>query len=124
MKFRIFLAISLVVLGVLLARVFIWPLMGSAPKYSEISRESLIETANGWILQFDITNHASEDARYNIYINVDGKPYQESCQIVSGGLFTYIHQIPASDLTNGEMQVKISKDGEGAPFEQGTYYLR
>ncbi len=123
-KLRILLVISLVILGALLVRVFLWPFMGSEPQYAEVSREGLIKTQDGWILQFDIRNLQSEEARYNIYINVDGKPYQDSCLISPGGLFIYIHQIAASDVTNGEVLVKISKEGEAKPFEQGTYYLR
>jgi hypothetical protein len=99
-------------------------MMGSEPKYAEVSRESLIQTQDGWILQFDIINHQSEEAKYNIYLSVDGKPYQDSCQINPGGLFTYIHQIPSSGLTSGEVSIKITKDGEDTPFDQGTYYIR
>jgi hypothetical protein len=110
-------------MGALIVRVFIWPLAGSAPKYSQVSSESLLKTPDGWILQFDIINQASEAASYNIYISVDGKLYQDSCQINPGGLFTYIHQIPSSDVTGGEVSVKITQEGEVTPFEQGTYYL-
>ena len=123
LKLRILLVISLVVLGVLMARVFIWPLMGSAPKYSQVSSESLLKTPDGWILQFNIINQASEAASYTIYVSVDGKPYQDSCQIYPGGVYTYIHQISSSDVTGGEVSVKITREGEDTPFEQGTYYL-
>jgi hypothetical protein len=115
--------ISLVILGVLMARVFVWPLAGNAPKYSQVSRESLLKTNEGWTLQFDIINQGSEGASYLIYLSVDGKPYQDSCQINPGGFFTYIHQIASSDVKGGEVLVKITKVGEDRPFEQGTYYL-
>ena len=122
-KLKILLVISLVALGVLMTRVFVWPLMGSAPKYSQVSSESLLKTHDGWVLQFDIINQASQAASYKIYLSVDGKPYQDTCQINPGGVYTYIHQILSSDVTSGEVSVKITKEGEDTPFEQGIYYL-
>ncbi len=123
-KLKIFLAASLVIMGVLLIFVFVLPLTGSEQKYSEVSRESLLKTADGWVLQFTIMNPGSEDTTYTINVDVDGKPFQESCLIKSGGVFSYINQIRSSEVTDGVVSVMITRDGDDTPFEQGTYYAR
>lgn len=114
---------SLVILAVLIVFTVFRP-MATGGKYSEVSRESLLQTNQEWILQFDIVNHEGKDMRYIIDISVDGKLYRESCLINSGGLFTYIRQIRSSELTSGEVSIMIRKEGEDTPFEQKTYYLK
>lgn len=122
-KLRIFFVMSLVILAVLIVFTVFRP-MATGGKYSEVSRESLLQTNQEWILQFDIVNHEGKDMRYIIDISVDGKLYRESCLINSGGLFTYIRQIRSSELTSGEVSIMIRKEGEDTPFEQKTYYLK
>ena len=122
-KLRILMAVALVILGVLLTRVFVWPLMINDPQYSQVSRERLLKTPDGWTLQFNITNNQNEAASYNICVIVDGKPYQDNFQISPGGVFTYLQHILSKDVTSGEVSVTITQEGEDAPFEQGTYYL-
>lgn len=124
LRLRVLFVISLVILGVLLAQVFLRPMTGSEEKYSEASRASLLQTKNGWILQFDIVNHESEESRYTIDVIVDGNAYQDSCLINPGGLYTYIHQISRDRITEGKVNIDIRKDNEDVPFEQGTYYLK
>ena len=123
-KLRIFLAASLALMGVLLVFVFVLPLTRSEPRYAQVSSESLLKTPDGWVLQFDIMNQGSQDTTYTINVDVDGKPFQESCVINPGGVFSYINQIRSSEVTDGVVSVRITRDGEGTPFEQGTYYLR
>jgi len=123
-KLRIFLVISLVIVGVLLVWVFIWPMVGGERKYSEVQREGLLKTADGWVLQLDISNHEGDTMMYTTDVVVDGKSFTESFAVQSGGIYTYIHHINSSGLTDGKVFVTIFKEGEYAPFEQGTYYLK
>lgn len=123
-KLRILFIVSLVIFGVLLGRVFLWPVSGAVERYSEVQRESLLRTEDGWIVQFDILNQEGADRRYNIEVVADGRLYKESCLIPSEGLFTYIHQIRSDQLTSGQVTFGISKEGEVTPFEQMTYYLK
>ena len=46
-KLRVFFVISLVIFGVLLVRVFFWPMV-SGKKYSGVSRESIIQSEDAW----------------------------------------------------------------------------
>ncbi len=123
-KLKIFLAISLVIVGVLLVWVFVWPMGGGEGKYSEVQRESLLERADGWVLQFDILNHEGHAMTYSTDVVVDGKTFTVSFAVQSGGIYTYIHHINSSELTDGKVFVTIFKKGEDGPFEQGTYYLK
>jgi len=125
-KLRIVYIISLVILAVLLVRVSFWPMTGGEQKHSEVSRESLLETENGWILQFDIVNHEGEDRNYTINVSVDGKPSTRTVSIRDEGVFTYIRHI-SSDMLGGErgqVSITVYKEGEDTPFEQGTWYLK
>ncbi len=123
-KLKIFLIISLVIVGVLLVWVVIWPMGGGEEKYSEVQRESLLERADGWVLQFDILNHEGDAMTYSTDIVVDATTFTVSFAVQSGGIYTYIHHINSSGLTDGKVFITIFKEGENAPFEQGTYYLK
>ena len=123
-KLRLFLVISLVIVGVLLVWVVIWPMGVGEEKYSEVQRESLLERADGWVLQFDILNHEGDAMTYSTNVVVEGKSFTESFAVQSGGIYTYIHHINSSELTDGKVFITIFKKGEDVPFEQGTYYLK
>jgi hypothetical protein len=98
--------------------------MATGEKYSTVSRESLLETENGWILEFVIINREGKDTNYAINVFVDGKLYTDKILIVDGGAYTYIYHIYRAKLTEGEVSVTIYKEGEDTPFEQMTYYLK
>lgn len=123
-KLRILLVISLVILGVLLSRVFFWPMTGSEQRYSEVLREGLLQTKDGWVFQFDIVNHEGKDTNYSIKVLLGDRQYKEECLIQASGVYTYIHHIPRYIAGPGQVNVSIYKEGENTPWEQGTYYLK
>jgi len=121
-RLRIFYIVSLLILGVLVALVVFRP-MATGEEYSEVSRESLLQTENGWILQFVILNREGEDKSYTIEVLVDGKLSTATVSIRDGEQYTYVRQIRSEMLSEGVVSYTIYKEGETTPFEQGTYYL-
>ena len=97
---------------------------GGEQKYSEVSRESLLETEDEWILQFDIINREGKDSKYTIQVTVAGEQHGDQFLIQDGSVYTYIHNIRRDRVGTGEVSVAIYKEGEATPFEQGTYYLK
>ena len=125
-KLRILLVISLVIVGVLIGRVLVWPMVGGGQKYTEVFTENLLETRNGWILQYDIMNREGEDQKYTINVSIDGKIDALDVSIRDKKRFTYIKHISPSMFTSetGEVSITICKNGDATPFEQGTWYLK
>ncbi len=122
-KLRIVYILSLVVLGVLLVFTVFLP-MATGGEYGQVSRESLLQTKNGWIIQFDTMNREARDTTYIIDVVVDDKSFREAFSIQSGGVYRYIHHIDSREITNGKVSIAIFKEGEVDPFEYGAYYLR
>ncbi len=122
-KFRIFFVVSLVILGVLLVSTVFRP-MATGGEYSQVSRESLLQTEDGWIIQFDTMNREAQDTTYIINVAVDDKLFREVFLIQSGGVYRYIHHINSREITNGKVSIAIFKEGEVDPLEYGTYYLK
>ena len=122
-KLRIFYIFSLVVLVVLVSFTVFKP-MAVGREYSEIQREQLLKTEDGWILQFDIINHEGKDANYTIEISVDGKPSKTSALVRDKSVFTYIKHIKPYMLTEGEVTLMVYKDDEEVPLEKSTYCLK
>ena len=122
-KSRITYIISLVILGVVLVFVFLRPIE-TAEKYSDVSRESLIQAENVWILQFDISNHEGEGKNYTIEVSVDGALSKVTVYIPEGGRYNYVRQINEEMLTEGAVTYTVFKEGESDPFEHGTYYIQ
>ncbi|GAH73090.1 unnamed protein product, partial [marine sediment metagenome] len=79
---------------------------------------------NEHIVEFDIINHEGEDKNYTINVLIDGKQYTENVLIPDGRMFTYIHHIYPDSVTEGDVSFAVYKEGEAAPFEQATYYLK
>ncbi len=122
-KFRIFFAVSLVLLGVLLVLTVFRP-MATGGEYSQMSRESLLQTEDGWIIEFDTMNREARDTTYIIEVAVDDKSFSEAFSIQSGGVYRYIYHINSREITNGKVSIAIFKEGEVDPFKYGTYYLK
>jgi len=122
-KLRIFYIFSLVLLGVLVVFTVFRP-MSTGGEYSEVSRESLLQTENGWILQFDIMNYEDKDTDYTINVSVDGKSSTLTVSIRDEEAFTYIKHINRDMLTDGVFSFTVYKEGEATPFEKATYYLK
>ena len=121
-KLRIFYIVSLIILGVLVVFAVFRP-MATGEEYSEVSRASLLQTENGWILQFDILNREREDRSYTIEVSVDGKLSTATVSIRDGEQYTYVRQIRSEMLSEGVVSYTIYKEGENTAFEQGTYYI-
>jgi len=123
-KSKVLLALSLVILGVLLAGIFLLPIAGGEPKYSVVQRESLLQTRNGWIIQFDIVNQEDQDKDYTVNLSVDGKQSTITVSIRARGVFTYIRHIYKDQVTKGEVSFTIYKGGEAPYVKKATYYLQ
>lgn len=114
---------SLVILGVLLVFTVFRP-MATGGEYSEVSRGQLLQTEAEYIIQFDIMNREGEDKKYTIKVAIDDYRYSEDVLIPDDRIFTYIHHINPSRITEGNVSFAICKEGEDTPFEQITYYLK
>ncbi len=125
-KLRVLFILSLVILGMLLVSIFSWTFAGGEQKYSEVQRESLLETKNGWILQLDVVNREGMNKIYTISVAVNDQPSTMTVSVRDGGTFTYIKDIYLNMLDGGQGQVFITvgKEGEDIPLQQGTYYLK
>ncbi len=122
-KLRLFYILSLVLLGVLLVSTVFRP-MATGGEYSQVSKESLLQTEDGWIIEFDTMNREAQDTTYIINVTVDDKPFRETFSIQSGGVYRYIHHINSREITNGKVAITIYKEGETTPFEDAVYYLK
>ena len=122
-KIKIVYVLSLVILVVLLVLAFFHPMVREM-EYSEVQRAQLLEKGTERIIQFDIVNHEHKNMNYSIIVIVDEKKYTEDVLIRKGGRFTYIHHIYLERITTGEVSFVVYKEGESAPIEEVTYYLK
>ena len=122
-KLKIVYVLSLVILAVLLVLAFFHPMVHEM-EYSEVQRAQLLEKGTERIIQFDIINHEQRNMNYTIIVTVDGKKYTEDVLIRNGGRFTYIHHIYPERIIKGEVSFVVYKEGESAPIEEVTYYLK
>jgi len=122
-KPRIVFIVSLVILGVLLVFTVFRPMV-SGEKYSEVSRKSIIQGENEWIIQFDIVNREGKDCNYIINLSSGGETYTERVSIEDGRVFTHMHHFYPETVKEGKVNLTICKEGESTPFEQATYYIR
>jgi len=122
-KLRIVYIVSLVILGVLTVFTVFRP-MAQTEEFSTVQRESILETEEEWIVEFNILNHEGEDQRYIITVVIGDEQYSQKVLIEDGKSFTYIHHIYRDRVTDGCATFTIYKEGEETPFEQATYYLK
>ncbi len=122
-KFRIVYIVSLVILGVLVVLTVFRP-MASGEKFSTVSRESIIEKEDEWIIEFDIVNREGKDMNYVINWSTGGETYSERVLVKDGHKFTCIQHYYPETVKGGKVHLAIRKEGEAAPFEECTYYLR
>jgi hypothetical protein len=122
-RFQLVYIISLVILVVVLIFAVLKP-FASGGQYTEISRESLLNKDDEWILQFDISNHEGKDILYVLHTEIAGQDYQEAFMVKAEGKFTYIHHIKKADAGNQQVIYRIYKENESNPLEQGVYYLK
>ena len=122
-RLKIVYILSLVALVALIGFTVFKPIAQDV-KYSEVQREQLLETEDGWIIQFDIINHEGKDTEYTISVLVNDKPSTLTVSVKDEKAFTYIKHINSNKLTEGKVSFMVYKDGGTVPFEEGTYYLK
>ena len=123
-KLRIIFVASLLILGVLLAFTVFRPMV-SEQKFETLTRESIIQGEDEWIIQIDIINKEGEDTNYIINWSAGGETYySERVSLRRGRGFTNIHHVYPETVREGEIHLTIYKEGEPTPFEQSTYYVR
>lgn len=123
LKLRIILVVSFVILGVLLVFAVFRP-MTPGEKFSMVSRESVIQGEDEWIIQLDILNREGEDTNYIINWFTGAGTYSERVSIKDGQVFTHIYHFHPETVKEGEVHLAIYKEGAPTPFEQSTYYIR
>ena len=124
LKLRIIFVASLLILGVLLVFTVFRP-MASGQKFETLIRESVIQGEDEWIIQIKITNEEGEDTDYTMEWSTGGEIYNsKNVPIKNGRGFINIHHVYPETVKEGEIHLTIYKDGEPAPFEQTTYYVR
>lgn len=121
-KLRIIYIVSLIVLGVLVAFTVFRP-MTSGEKYSEVTRESVIQQEDQWIIQFNLINREGKTTGYIINWSTGNETYSETVSIKDGRMFTYIYHAYPEAVKDGEVKLEIYKEGEATPFEEATYYV-
>jgi hypothetical protein len=122
-KLQIFYVVSLLILATLFVLAIFKP-FASGSNYTQVSRQSLLQTQDEWIFQFDVLNHEGLDVRYTIHFLFGGQDYQENFMVRDGGKFTYIHHIRKENAGSGNVDYKLYKENSSEPIEQGTYYLK
>ena len=63
--------------------------MTSGEKFSTVSRESIIQTKDEYILQFNIVNREGKDSNYIINWSTGGETYSERVLIEDGTSLLY-----------------------------------
>ena len=123
-RLRIIFVASLVILGVLLVFTVFRPL-ALGQKLDTLTKESIIQGEEEWIIQIRIINKESKDTDYIIEWSTGGETYySQRVSIKNGRSFTNIHHIYPETVREGEINLTIYKEGEPTPFEQSTYYVR
>ena len=121
-KLKIVFVMSLVILGVLVVFTVFRPI-ASEEKFSTVSRESIIEGEDEWIIEFDIINREGEDTRYIINWSSGEKTYSQRVSIKDGHKFTSVQHWYPETVKEGKVRLTICKEGETTPFEECTYYI-
>ena len=123
LKLRIFYVVSLVTLGVLIALSVFLPL-STGEEFSTVTRESIINRGDEWIVQFDIINNNDEDVNYIIEWSTGGEIYSSKVVLVeTTRTFTSIHHIYPGMVGDNTVNLAVREEGNPEPLEQTTFYL-
>ena len=122
-RLKIVYIVSLVILGVLIILAVVRP-MAIGSGYSTVARAHLLQKETESIVEFDIINHEGEDKNYIINVLIDGSLRRKDVLIPNGATFTYVHHIYPDRITEGKASFTIYKEGEKAPLEDITYYVK
>ena len=121
-KLRLVFIISLVIVG-LLAGFAVFRPFATGREYSSIGRESVLQTDDQWIIQFDIINQEAKDTNYKLVWSNGGETATESVLVGKGRIYSHIRHIYRNTLKETSVNLTIYKEGENAPFERVTYHL-
>ena len=122
-KFSIIFIVSLVILGGLLVFTVFRP-MAAGEKFSALTRESIIQAEDEWIIQVSIINREGLAASYIIEWSTGGELYsRQVVRIENGRTFTNMHHVYPDTVKEGKIQLTIYREGETTPFEESTYYI-
>lgn len=122
-KLRIIYIAALTILGVLLVFTVFRP-MATGGEFSDVGRESIIQSDQEWIIQFDIINYDGEKQNYSIDMMINGKFSSESFALEENKMFTYIRHIYKDQITQDELSFSVYREGEDSPIKQVSYYLK
>ncbi len=124
-KLSLLYILSLIAVGALVVLTVFRP-MTTSGKSSEVQRESLMKTQDGWIVQFDIINREGKEQNYSINFLLDEKrPYEEKIVLPDGKIYTFVRRINKTETDSGRAQATfaIYREGEAVPLEKIVYYL-
>lgn len=93
------------------------------PAYSAVARESVLQSNDQWIIQFDIINMEATDMTYDIVWSSGGENSTETVSVAQKRTFSYIHHVYPATLKSGIVSMSIFKRGEASPFDKVTYHL-
>ena len=122
-RLRSIFIISLVILGVLVVLAVFRPL-ATGQEYSTVARESVLQTEDQWIIEFDIINRENKDVNYNIVWSSGGETYTESVLVGKGRIYSHIHHVYRQTIKEDKINMAIYEEGKTVPYERVTYYLK
>lgn len=122
-KLRVIYILLLVILGSLVVFAVLKP-MTSEREYTEVSRESVIHLENEWIIQIDLINKEGKTINYSISWSSGERTTTDRVSIKDGAKFSYIYHAYPETVKDGQVRLEIYKEGEAAPFEKATYYVK
>ena len=121
-KLRIVYIVSIVLLGVVLTLTVFRPMILGG-EYTEVSRESVIQLDDKWIIEFHIINKEGKDTAYFIIWSTGEESYTARVLVPDGRIYTHGRHIYPDTMKNGKVDLAIYKEGEPTPIEQTTYYI-
>jgi hypothetical protein len=122
-KLKIIFIVALAILGVLAIFTFI-PQASSGKTYTEVAREHIIQQPDGYLVQFDIINHESQDITYKVIMTLDNNSYGEEVNVPAGHTYTYGHYIYPDKLASGIVNLVVTKAGDPSPIADINYHLK
>ncbi|MFC2059236.1 hypothetical protein ACFLTS_06350 [Chloroflexota bacterium] len=109
--------------GLLVSIVFLIP--QGEKEGREVQRDQLLEKDNEWIIQFDLINNEDEDINHTINLYLNTELYNTMPVLVrTGRTFTYIRHIYREISQGGAVIFAVYKEGQSAPFEETTYFVK
>ncbi|MFC2013069.1 hypothetical protein ACFLUE_02140 [Chloroflexota bacterium] len=121
-KLKITYIITLLILGILVVFTIFRP-MASEDTFTEVTKESIIQLEDEWVIQMDIINREGKTSNYIINWSSGEQTITDRLVIKDKYTFTYIYHVLPEAVVDGQVRLEIYKEGEATPFEQVTYYV-